>query len=306
MARPLRARRSCHVVPGSNPRMLQKAAGLAADEIILDLEDSVAAGAKGDEVRGAVCAALEAGFRSSCVAVRVNAVDTAHCHRDIVAVVSRAGGCIDAIVVPKVDDPSHITFADHLLSALEDELGLPSGGIALEAQIETARGLAGVEAIAATCPRRMEALVFGPGDLAASLGMPQTTIGLPVPGYPGDGWHHALGRILVAARANGLQAIDGPYALVADRDGLAASAARSRALGFDGKWSIHPDQIDALNREYGVRADDLERARRLLAAHETAARAGSGAVSHEGEMIDDATRRMAEQIVERARVTGAD
>lgn len=274
MARPPRARRSCHVVPGSSARMLAKAAGLAADEVVLDLEDSVAAGRKGAAVRDAVAETLAGGLRARTRAVRVNRVDSPHHHRDVVAVVERAGAHLDAIVLPKVEDESHVTFADHLLGALEAELGLPPGGIALEAQIESAGALARVDRIASACPARLEALVVGPGDLAASLGMPHTTIGDPVPGYPGDGWHHVLMAVLVAARANGLQAIDGPYARIRDEAGLRAAAGRSRALGYDGKWSIHPDQVAVLDEVYGVPADELERARRVLAAHaEAAARA---------------------------------
>lgn len=286
--------------------MLARAAGLAADEAILDLEDSVAAGAKGDEVRAAVAAALVGGLAARTRAVRVNGVDTPHCHRDLVAVVERAGPSLDVVVVPKVDEPGHVAFVDHLLSALEAELGLPSGGIGVEAQIETARGLAAVEAIAAACPRRLEALILGPGDLAASLGMPHTTIGAPLAGYPGDGWHHVLGRIVVAARAHGLQAVDGPYAAIRDLEGLEASARRSRALGYDGKWSIHPGQIAVLDEVYGVSADDLARARRVVEAHAEAARRGHGAASLDGEMIDEATRAMAERVLARARLTGAD
>ncbi len=285
--------------------MLAKGAGLEADEVILDLEDSVAAGAKGADARAAVSAALRAGLRARTAAVRVNAVDTPHCHRDLVEVVTRAGGSLDVVVLPKVDDPGHVTFAGHLLSALEHELGLPPGGVAIEAQIESAEGLVRAEEIAAACPGRLEALVFGPGDLAASLGMPHTAIGAAVPGYPGDGWHHVLGRILVAARAHGLQAIDGPYAAISDPEGLVASAERSRALGYDGKWSIHPSQIEVLDRVYGVSADDVERARRVLEAHAAAAAAGAGAADLDGEMIDEATRRMAERVMERARLTGA-
>ncbi len=300
MPRPPRARRSCHVVPATSARMLAKAAGLPADEVILDLEDSVAPGAKGAPAREAVVAALAGGFAAATRAVRVNAADTPHCHRDLVAVVTGAGAAVDVIVLPKVDAPAHVTFADLLLGALEAELGLPAGGIGLEAQIESARGLAGVEAIAAACPARLEALVVGPGDLAASLGMPQTTIGAPVPGYPGDGWHYALSRVLVAARAAGLQAVDGPYAAIRDEEGLRASAGRARALGYDGKWSIHPDQIAPLNEVFGVPPADLERARRVLAAHAEAVARGSGAASLDGEMIDEATRRMAEALVRRA------
>ncbi len=282
--------------------MLAKAAGLAADEVIIDLEDSVAAGAKGDEARAAVAAALVGGLAARTRAVRVNAVDTPFCHRDLVGVVERAGAAVDVVVLPKVDEPGHVGFAHHLLSALEAELGLAPCAIGLEAQIETAAGLAAAEAIAAACPERLEALVLGPGDLAASLGMPGTSIGAPVPGYPGDGWHYALARVLVAARAHGLQAVDGPYAAIADGEGLEASARRSRALGYDGKWSIHPSQIAALDEVYGVPADELERAERVLAAHAAAAARGEGAASLDGEMIDEATRAMAERLVARARL----
>jgi len=291
-------------VPGSSLRMLARAAGIGADEVVLDLEDSVAAGAKGAQVREAVAATAAAGLGGATRAVRVNAVHTPHCHRDIVAVLERAGGAIDVLVLPKVDDPGHVTFAHHLLSALEEELGLPPRGIGLEVQIETARGLAAVEAIAASCPQRLEALIVGPGDLAASLGMPHTPIGAPVPDYPGDGWHHVLGRVLVAARAEGLQAVDGPYAVIADEDGLVASARRSRGLGYDGKWSIHPRQVGPLNEVYGVPADELARAERVLAAHAAAIERGAGAAALEGEMIDEATRAMAQRLVDRARLTG--
>lgn len=283
--------------------MLAKAADLPADEVILDLEDSVAPGAKGSAAHDAVVATLRAGLAAPTRAVRVNAVDTPWCHRDITAVVTGAGPAVQVIVLPKVDDPSHITFADHLLTALEAETGLPHGHVGLEAQIESARGLVNAEEIAACRPDRLEALVLGPGDLAASLGMPHTTIGAPVPGYPGDGWHGALTRMLVAARASDLQAVDGPYAAIRDLDGLRASAGRSRALGYDGKWSIHPDQIGPLNEVFGVPPDDLEHARRVLAAYADSIRRGSGAASLDGEMIDEATRRMAERLVRRA---GAD
>jgi citrate lyase subunit beta/citryl-CoA lyase len=280
--------------------MLAKASDLRADEVILDLEDSVAAGAKGDDVRAAVAAALTGGLRARTRAVRVNAVGTPHHHRDVTEVVERAGAALDVIVLPKVDDPSHVTFADHLLGALEAGLGLPVGGIGLEVQIETARGLRDVAAIAACRPRRVEALVVGPGDMAASLGMPHTVIGGPLPGYPGDGWHHVLMAVLVAARAAGLQAVDGPYAVLRDEAGLREAAGRSRALGYDGKWSIHPDQIAVLDEVYGVPGEDLARARRVLAAHAEAAAAGAGAAVLDGEMIDEATRAMAERLVVRA------
>jgi citrate lyase subunit beta/citryl-CoA lyase len=283
--------------------MLAKAPGLGADEVILDLEDSVAEDAKGAGTRAAVAAAAAAGAGGATLAVRVNAVDTPHCHRDLVAVLEAAGAAVQVVVLPKVDDAGHVQFADHLLSALEAELGLAPGGIGIEAQIETARGLVHAEAIAAA--PRVEALVVGPGDLAAALGMPHTAIGAPVPDYPGDGWHHVLGRVVVAARAAGVQAVDGPYAVIDDEAGLVASARRSLGLGYDGKWSIHPRQIAPLNDVYGVPPPALDHARRILAAHAEAAARGAGAASLDGEMIDEATRAMAERLVERARLTGS-
>ena len=147
--------------------------------------------------------------------------------------------------------------------------------------------------------------MVGPGDLAASLGMPHTAIGAPVPDYPGDGWHHVLGRVVVAARAAGVQAVNGPWAVIDDEDGLVASARRSRGLGYDGKWSIHPRQIGPLNEVYGVPEAALAHARRVLDAHAAAAARGEGAASLDGEMIDEATRAMAARLVERARLTGA-
>lgn len=285
--------------------MAEKAAALDADLVFLDLEDSVAAAGKGDDAREAVVAALLAHeFRAPTVAVRVNAVGTPFCHGDLARVVAGAGARLDVVVLPKVEDEGHVAFADHLLAGLEAEAGLPPGAIGLEAQIETARGLVNAERIAAAGRGRLEALIFGPGDFAASVGMPQTTIGAPVPDYPGDGWHYALSRIVVAAKANGLQAIDGPYVAVADLDGLRRSATLSRALGYDGKWSIHPAQIEPLNEVYGVPQADFDRALAILAAHEGAAAEGRGAAMLDGEMIDDATRRLAEGLVARGRRAG--
>jgi citrate lyase subunit beta/citryl-CoA lyase len=281
--------------------MLAKVPALGADEVILDLEDAVAEDAKAP-ARAAVAAAARAGAGGATVAVRVNAVDSPHCHRDLVALVEAAGAAIQVVVLPKVDDAGHVHFADHLLGALEAELGLVAGGIGLEAQIETARGLVNAEAIAAA--PRVEALVVGPGDMAASLGMPHRAIGAPVPDYPGDGWHHVLGRVVVAARAAGIQAVDGPWTLLDDEEGLVASARRSRGLGYDGKWSIHPRQIGPLNDVFGVPEAALARARRVLEAHARAAARGDGAASLDGEMIDEATRAMAARLVERARLTG--
>lgn len=284
--------------------MIAKAAGLDADMVFLDLEDSVAPAAKGDARARVANAILGLDWRAPTLAVRVNPVVSPYCLRDLTEVVGTAGRRIDVVILPKLDDPGHLAFADHLLAALESELGLEAGSIGVDAQIESARGLAAVEAIAACCPRRLEALVLGPGDLAADLGTATATIGGPVAGYPGDGWHAILSRLLVAARATGLQAIDGPYAAIDDPEGLAASAARSRALGYDGKWSIHPSQIAALNAAYGVAREDFDRACAVVEAYERAVAQGRGAVRVDGEMVDEATRRMAGRIVARGRLAG--
>jgi citrate lyase subunit beta/citryl-CoA lyase len=208
------------------------------------------------------------------------------------------------VILPKVEDESHVRFADHLLALLERRRGLAVGSIGLEAQIESARGLVNVERIAAACPRRLEALVFGPGDYAASLGMPQLTIGAPIPDYPGDAFHYPLSRIAVAARANGLQAIDGPYAAIRDLDGLRRSAERARALGYDGKWSVHPGQVEPLNAAFGVSQEDFDRARAIVDALAEAAAAGRGAAMVGGEMIDEASRRLAQRVMGRGLLAG--
>ncbi len=280
--------------------MLQKAAGLEADEVILDLEDSVAEGRKGDEARAAVAAAAAGGLRARTVAVRVNAADGPHHRADLETLLAGAGAVVDVVVLPKVDDPADVLATAGLLDSLEADHGLVPGRIGIEAQVESARSLLAAPAIAAAAPGRLEALVVGPGDLASDLGMPSLAIGDPLPGYPGDGWHHVLMTVLVAARAHGLQAVDGPYARLGDEDGLRASASRSAALGYDGKWSIHPAQIPVLHEAYGVAPDALARARRILEAHAAAAAAGEGAARLDGEMIDEATRAMAAMLVARA------
>jgi citrate lyase subunit beta / citryl-CoA lyase len=285
--------------------MLERARTIPADLVFLDLEDSVAAGAKDEEARERVVQTLLGPrFLAPTLAVRVNAVDTPWCLDDLRHCVGGAGERIDAFILPKVEDESHVHFVDHLLSALERGRGLPVGSIGLEVQIESARGLLNVERIAAAAPARLEALVFGPGDFAASLGMPQLTIGAPLPDYPGDAFHAPLSRIVVAARAHGLQAIDGPYAAIRDLDGLRRSAASARALGLDGKWSIHPTQVEPLNLAFGVSQEEFDRACAIVDALAEAAAAGRGAAVVGGEMIDEASRRLAERCVRRGRLAG--
>lgn len=286
--------------------MLRRAGGIDADEVIIDLEDSVPEAAKADgAARRAAAEALAAGeFVAPTLAVRVSGVSSPHCHRDVTAVMERAGDRVDVIVLPKVAGPDHIAFVAHLLSALEAELGLPPAGVGIEAQIESAPGMVRIDEIAAAHGERLEALVFGAGDYAASLRMPHTTIGAPLSGHPGQGWHYPLSRIAVAARANELLAIDGPWVTIGDDEGLRESALASRSLGFDGKWSIHPAQVPVLNEVYGVTQVEFDRAVDILGAHDRAATEGHGAVALGDEMVDEATRRLAETLLARGRLAG--
>jgi citrate lyase subunit beta/citryl-CoA lyase len=280
-----RLRRSCLAVPASSPKMLAKAATLPADQVFIDLEDAVAPLEKND-------------------ASRQNVVD-ALLGADWVAKtkVERASGELDAIMLPKVEEAADVHFADQLLSALEQELAAERR-IGLEVQIEGPRGLMNIEAIAAASDR-IETLIFGPGDFAAAVGMPQLSVGATDPRYGGDHWHYVLWRILTTARAFGLQAIDGPYAQIRDPDGFREVAGRSASLGFDGKWALHPDQIALCNEIFSPATDAYQRAERILDAYEQATVSDRlGAVMFEGEMIDEASRKMALQVAARGRAAG--
>ncbi len=294
----MRARRSCLAVPGSRPRFHAKADQSAADQIFLDLEDSVAPGAK-VEARGQVVDALRTyEFAGKVRTVRVNACDTRWCYEDIVSVVEGAGDRLDCLMIPKVEDVSHVHFVDHLLNQLEWKLGLERR-IGLELQIESARGMENINAIAGASTRA-ETLIFGPGDFSANLRLPELTVGRLQPDYPGDFWHYFLARVAVAARANGLQPIDGPYTQVRDAEGLRTFARRSAMLGFDGKWALNPDQVGVLNEVFSPRQEDFDKAVAILAAYRLATDVEqTGAVMLGEEMIDEASRKMAVVMVER-------
>jgi citrate lyase subunit beta/citryl-CoA lyase len=281
--------------------MHAKAVTLDADLVLLDLEDATAPSEK-IGARATVVESLRAlDFSPRAVAVRVNGADTSWCYRDVVEVVEGAGDRIGGLILPKVESSADVHFLDRLLAQIERARGWPAGRIGIEVLIESAAGLQRVDEIAASS-QRLEALIFGPGDLSASLGLGQLTIGTPDTDYAGDVWHYALMRVLVAARANGLLAIDGPYAAFADLDGLERSARRTAALGFDGKWVIHPSQIDTVNRVYSPDPATYARAEGILAAYRQATEGeGRGAVRFEGEMIDEATRKMAEAVARRGR-----
>jgi citrate lyase subunit beta/citryl-CoA lyase len=304
MSRPARSRRTCHAVPGSSERFLAKAPELEADEVFLDLEDAVAPSAK-EEARWRVIRALkETDFGPKTVVVRVNATDTPHYYRDLIDVVEQAGDRLDAIMLPKVRTPGDVEMTDKLLLQVELAMALEPGRIGIEAQIEDAAGLIACEAIATASPR-METLIFGPGDYSAAVGIPVTTIGAAPAGYPGDHLNYVYSRLVVAARAAGIQAIDGPYAAVKDEDGLRERAVLARALGMDGKWTIHPAQITVVNDAFTPRRDEWERAEAMLAAYERASTGEArGAAMFEGEMIDEANRRMAERLASAGRAAG--
>jgi len=284
--------------------MQAKAATLDADHVLFDLEDATAPSEKAG-ARAIVVESLRAlDFGRRAVAVRVNGVDTPWCYRDVVDVVEPAGDRLDTLILPKVESASDVTFLDRLLTQIELARGWPAGRIGLEVLIESASGVQQVDEIARSSAR-LEALIFGPGDLSASLGLGQLTIGTLDGDYAGDIWHYALMRLLVAARANALLAIDGPYAAFADLAGLERSARRTAALGYDGKWVIHPSQIETVNRLYSPDPATYARAEGILAAYRQATEGeGRGAVRFEGEMIDEATRKMAEAVAQRGRWLG--
>ena len=298
-----RPRRSCLSVPGSSPKMLTKAPALPADEVFMDLEDSVAPLAK-EEARGNVIQALKEGdWTGKTVVVRVNGVYTKWCYRDVIEVVENAGQFLDCLMIPKVEYASDVKFVDSLLRMIEESTGLEKP-IGIEVQIETATGLRNINDIAVASDR-IEDLIFGPADMSASLGLPTVTAGLPMPGYPGDHWHHVLSTILIAARHAGLQAIDGPYLLIKDLDGFREMATRAKALGYDGKWALHPGQIDVLNEVFTPTQDEYDKAEAMLDAYRHATEVERrGAVMFGSEMIDEASRKMAEQLAARGQAAG--
>jgi len=302
---PMRSRRTTLAVPASNLRFVEKAQGLASDEFFLDLEDAVAPQAK-EEARANVVAALNDGDWGERVrVVRVNDVTTPFAYRDVIEVVENAGANLDCLMLPKVSSPDHVVWLDLLLTQVERAAGLPVGRIGVEAQIEDARGLTRVEEIAAASPR-LEALVFGPGDLMASINMKTLVVGEQPPGYTeGDAYHYILMRILLAARAHDLQAIDGPYFNVRDVAAFTRAAERSAALGFDGKWVLHPAQIEAGNEVYSPAQDAYDHAELILDAYDHATRVqGRGAAMLGDEMIDEASRKMALVVAAKGRAAG--
>jgi citrate lyase subunit beta/citryl-CoA lyase len=291
-------------VPASSERFIAKARGLVVDEVMLDLEDSVAPDAKPGARELAVAALRAGGWEGKLVAVRVNDVTTPWAYQDVIAVLEGAPGAVDTLILPKVSGPDAVAWLDMLLSQVERAAGIEPGRTGIEVQIEDAAGLAAVEAIAAASPR-LVSLVFGPADFMASVGMRSLTVGGQPEGYAFDAHHYPLMRILVAAKSRGLQAIDGPYAKIGDGEGLRVAAGSAAALGFDGKWVLHPGQVDIIAEAFTPPPADYQRALRILEAYERSTAVDRrGAVMLDGEMIDEASRKLALAIVAKGRAAG--
>lgn len=301
MSIPVRLNRSQLSVPASSMRFIEKAAASAADVVFLDLEDSVAPGDKAAARVNAARAVGEFDWGDKTLSVRVNAWDTVWTYRDVIKVLTGASDRLDLLMLPKVHRAADVHALAALVGQVEADLGRAKP-LGLELIIESAEGLMNVEAIAAASPR-IEALHYGPGDYAASTGARTTAIGEGIAAYPGDPWHYPLSRLLVAGRAHGLRVLDGPWSAHADLEGLAIAAARTAALGFDGKWAIHPGQIETINAAYSPPEPEVEQARRILDAMKQAAADGRGAVTLDGRMIDVASIRQAETLVKKAERT---
>jgi citrate lyase subunit beta/citryl-CoA lyase len=285
--------------------MIEKAADSAADYVFLDLEDAVAPDDKFQARKNVIEALNDIDWagKGKTVSIRINGLDTHYMYRDVVDVVEQAGDKLDTILIPKVGNPADVYMVDAMVTQIEEAKGF-SNKIGLEALIETALGMANVEAIATSSPR-MEAMHFGVADYAASNRARTVNIGGLNPDYPGDQWHHAISRMTVACRAYGLRPIDGPFGDFNDPDGFMLAARRGAALGIEGKWAIHPSQIELANEVFSPPEAEVTKAHRILEELAKAAAEGRGAASLDGKMIDAASARMAENVVRAAEAIAA-
>ena len=297
-------RRSCLSVPGSSEKMMGKAPSLGSDMVFLDLEDACAPKEK-VAARGKVVEAIKThDWADKVLCVRINDWSTKWTAYDIMEVVGNAGERLDEIMLPKVENAAQIQATDMLLRQVEIAAGLPIGHIGIEAQIETTRGLINVEEICGASPR-LETIIFGPADFAASMEIPVLTGGVQIPDYPGDHFHYVFSKILMAGRANGIQVIDGPYLYIRDSDGFRDYCKRTRTLGFDGKWALHPDQVAILNEVFSPTQEQFDKAYDILDAYRKATEdEGKGAVMFGDEMIDEASRKMATKFLSRGERAG--
>ncbi len=280
--------------------MLGKGPTLGADMVFIDLEDSVSPLEK-EAARGkAVAAIRDQDWGDTVLCVRVNVWDTPWTAYDVLEVVGNAGERLEEIMLPKVQTAAEVVAMDLLLTQVEQKAGLPAGHIGIEAQIETALGLINVNDICAASPR-LETIILGPVDMSASMEMPGLRGGLEIPEYPGDYFHYVFVQILMAGRANGLQVIDGPYVKVRDSDGFREFSQRAQILGYDGKWALHPDQVQILNELFSPTQEQFDKAWDILETYEKATTEGDrkGAVMLGDEMIDEASRKVAVKLVSR-------
>jgi citrate lyase subunit beta / citryl-CoA lyase len=296
-------RRACLSVPGSSEKMLGKAPGLGADMVFLDLEDSVSPLEKENARDNVVRAINENDWGDTVLCVRVNAWDTEWTYGDVIHVVENASERLDELMLPKVQNAADVYALDLLLTQIEKRTGRQSR-VGIEAQIETAQGLINVEEICAASDR-LETIIFGPADFAASTEMPVLTGGVQIAEYPGDHFHYVFSKILMAGRANGLQVIDGPFLKIRELDALRDYSMRTRILGYDGKWALHPDQVRVINEVFTPTQEQFDRAVDILDAYEKATMEDRrGAVMFGDEMIDEASRKMATKFLVRGERAG--
>jgi len=292
-----RLQRSELAVPGSSPKMFEKALNSNADYIFLDLEDAVSPNDKISARQNVIKALKEINWKEKgkTISVRINSLDTHYMYSDLVEIAEQVGDKVDTILVPKAGTGSDVYMVDCLLTQIETNKKIKKK-IGIECLIETALGMSNIKEIAKSSDR-LEALHFGVADYAASLRARTVVIGGLNPDYPGDQWHHGLSQLVMTCRAYGLRAIDGPFGDFKDPDGYVASAKRAAAIGIEGKWAIHPSQIDLANEVFSPPSSEVSKAKRILEELDKAAKAGKGAAQLDGRMIDAASARMAENIV---------
>lgn len=300
-ARPKRLRRCQLAVPGSSDKMMAKAAAMEVDHVFLDLEDAVAPGAKVGARAQIVSALNTLDFGSSVRCVRINDLDTHYAYEDIITVVEGAGQNVDTILVPKVRTACDVRFVDRLLSQIEGKLGL-TRRIGIEVLIEEAEAIMRVEEIAGAS-NRLEALIFGMGDYSASQGIDPRAIAGDS-GYPGDIWHYARYKMIVAARTYGLDAVDGPFVNFKDGDWFRTECIRAQQLGAVGKWAIHPSQVAIAQEVFSPSQAEVDRAYKAVAAYREAQAQGLGAIQVDGQMVDVATVRLVQRVIDRAELAG--
>ncbi len=298
----IKLRRSQLAVPASNPEFIAKAPTSGADEAFLDLEDSVAPNKKVDSRANVIEGLIENDWSETLPCYRMNGTDTKWWYDDIVEVIGQAGEFVDTIMVPMANNPGVVASVDNLLTAVEENNGLPVGEIGLQCQIEHAEGMTKIESVAEASDR-IESLVFGPGDYTASVDAAGLTIGSGE-GYPGHYWQYQLSRIAHVAKSHGMQVIDGPYSDIDNAAGFNKSCQNAARLGCDGKWAIHPSQIEPANEVFAPSREEADRAKRIVDEYEAATDAGSGAVKIDGEMVDEATRKMAINVMRQADQAG--